>query len=183
MSDELVIKHCSPTLAGLKTANMFSCPYNSQAELKESVRKLNKILSIKGLRVLTLRKTEQNALIYIYRPKKLKADLSNGSAVQKLQNIGYNCKKPEKCICRLIDKLKDSEGFPHEIGFFLGYPPEDVLGFMENGAEKHKCIGCWKVYGDEKQAKKTFAKYKKCTSTFYNQWQNGTSIERLTVTI
>lgn len=183
MSEELVVKHCSPTLAGLKTANMFACHYVSETELKDSVRKLNKSLSCKGLRVLTLRCSNQKALIYIYRPKKLENDLNNYSALEKLQNIGYCCDKPEKCIWQLSEKLKESNDFPHEIGFFLGYPPEDVLGFMENRAENHKCVGCWKVYGDEKQAKKTFAKYKKCTSDYYNQWQNGKSIERLTVTV
>ena len=29
MLEKYLIDHCSPTLASLKTANMFSCPYGS----------------------------------------------------------------------------------------------------------------------------------------------------------
>lgn len=26
MSEELIVSHCSPTMAGLKTGNLFACP-------------------------------------------------------------------------------------------------------------------------------------------------------------
>ena len=86
-----------------------------------------------------------------------------------------------KCICQLARKIRSEAEFPHEIGLFLGYPPEDVCGFMENRACNCKCIGCWKVYGDEAAAKKKFAQYKKCTRIYQDQWAKGTDIERLTV--
>ena len=69
------------------------------------------------------------------------------------------------------------------IGLFLGYPPEDVCGFIENKADACKCVGCWKVYGDEDAAKKLFAKYKKCTDVYCTLFANGRSIERLTVAV
>mgnify|MGYP006917983558 CR=1 FL=1 len=31
MSEEQVVRNCAPTLAGLKTGNLFACPYESQA--------------------------------------------------------------------------------------------------------------------------------------------------------
>ena len=33
-----------------------------------------------------------------------------------------------------MQRLADGGKFPHEIGLFLGYPPEDVSGFIENRA-------------------------------------------------
>ncbi len=39
--------------------------------------------------------------------------------------------------------------FPHEIGLFLGYPPEDVCGYIRNKGKCQKCTGHWQVYGDE----------------------------------
>ena len=57
--------------------------------------------------------------------------------------------------------MKTSESFPHEIGLFLGYPAEDVQGFIRNCAAKPKLVGAWKVYGDAEVAKKKFASYKK----------------------
>ena len=86
-------------------------------------------------------------------------------------------------LFRSSRRLQESGDFPHEIGLFLGYPPEDVRGFIENHAEGYKFVGCWKVYGDEKSAKKQFARYKKCTDVYCSQWANGKSIERLTVAV
>lgn len=33
---------------------------------------------------------------------------------------------------RLAERIQQEPQFPHEIGIFLGYPVEDVLGFIEN---------------------------------------------------
>ena len=75
----------------------------------------------------------------------------------------------------------ESGDFPHEVGLFLSYPPEDVKGFIENRAANAKCTGVWKVYGDERQARQTFAKYKKCTDIYCRSWRAGSSLERLAV--
>ena len=63
----------------------------------------------------------------------------------------------------------------------MGYPPEDVCGFIDNNAACYKCVGYWKVYGDEKAALKTFARYKKCTETYCACLAEGRTIEALTV--
>ena len=48
-------------------------------------------------------------------------------------------------MVELVRRLNGEEAFPHEIGLFLGYPPEDVDAFIKNGAAGEKCIGMWKV--------------------------------------
>lgn len=181
MSEDMILKHCSPTLAGIKTANLFSCEYESPEKLYSEVRELNKRLTSKGLRVLPLKKKGKRALIYVYRPNRLKNDLNDKKARSQLCKCGYCVENTEICIAQLCRRLKECDTFPHEIGFFLGYPPEDVIGFMENKAANAKYVGCWKVYGDVQKAKKTFMIYEKCTSIYYAQWQSGKSIERLTV--
>lgn len=181
MSEEMLVKHCSPTLAGMKTGSMFVCRYDSVNEMRNSVRQWNRTLASKGLRVLPLRFNEELALIYIYRPTKLKQDLTDETACHILRERGYITETPERCIVRLVKRMAEYEVFPHEIGLFLGYPPEDVCGFIENKACNCKCCGCWKVYSDAETAQKTFAKYKKCTEVYCSQYANGKSIERLTV--
>ena len=37
-------------------------------------------------------------------------------------------------------------GFPHEMGVLLGYPVEDVRGFMEQNGQNALYQGYWKVY-------------------------------------
>lgn len=68
------------------------------------------------------------------------------------------------------------EEFPHEIGIFLGYPLGDVIGFIKNAGHNCKCTGCWKVYCNECEAVRTFAKYKKCKDVYMRLWQQGRSV-------
>ena len=181
MSEDYIVRHCAPTLAGIKTASLFTCPFESREALLESIRQLNKRFVSKGLRLLPLRFSDQKALIYLYRPAKLRSDLSHATAEALLRSHGYDTGSCEKCVVHLVKKLRQQEDFPHEIGLFLGYPPEDVHGFIEQGPDLCKCTGCWKVYGDEESAKKKFAQYKKCTRVYWNQWAKAKDIERLTV--
>ena len=181
MSEELIVQHCSPTLAGIKTGNMFSCTFQDEDDMRAALRRWNKLFSKKGLRAIPLRYQNNRALVYIYRPTHLSRDLRDHTACQLLRERGYGTLTPESCLLRLKDRLSHCHEFPHEIGLFLGYPPEDVCGFIDNKASGYKCVGCWKVYGDAEAARKTFAKYKKCTDIYCALLAKGQSIERLTV--
>ena len=181
MSEELVIRHCAPTLAGLKTGNLFSCACASREELTAALCLLNKKLVPKGVRVIPLRLTNDRALIYVYRCSGLKRDLSDAQARALLEENGYMSESADRCVTRLIERIGTGEEFPHEIGLFLSYPPEDVCAFIKNKACDHKCVGCWKVYGDVDAAQRTFARYEKCTRVYAERWRNGRTLERLTV--
>ena len=181
MTEEMLIRHCAPTLAGLKTGSMFPCPLTSRRELLEDIRGWTRRLVPRGLRVLPLRCSETQALIYVFRPKNLKRDLTDQMTISLLKGRGYPDAQMESCLCRLIDRFQAGGEFPHEVGLFLGYPPEDVSGFIEKKACGHKCVGCWKVYGDAAAAKRTFDQYKRCTKIYCSQWKQGMPIERLTV--
>ncbi len=52
MSEEYLVRNCAPTLAGLKTASLFTCPCQDPEALRETLRGLNKRLTPKGLRLL-----------------------------------------------------------------------------------------------------------------------------------
>ena len=180
MADEILIKQCSPTLAGIKTANLFPVDYNTETELIEDLRNLNKRLYSKGISIIPVKYKNHKALIYAYRPGKLKMDLSAPLTQKILFALGYPVNSPQKCIAKLMGKLRTNEAFPHEIGLFLGYPPEDVRGFIEN-KDECKAVGFWKVYTNVEKAETTFNLYRKCFGVYYDCWKNGFNIERLTV--
>ena len=162
MPEELIIEHCSPTLAGIKTGNLFSVKVINEEKLNNEIRELNDSLRDKGLRVIPLKVTHKYALIYIYRPSRLMNDLKDPQASLLLKRMGYTSKSPECCIVELVQRLKCEESFPHEIGLFLDYPPEDVRGFIENRKAKNLvCCGCWKVYCNPERARKIFREYKR----------------------
>lgn len=183
MTEELIIRHCSPTLAGLKTGNMFSYPDPCKESLINEIRKINISLKKKGVRIIPLEKKENKTLLYIYRPNKLQKDLEEETARKILEEHGYKDIRSSSCISKLIKKLKESKDFPHEVGLFLGYPPEDVNGFIKNKAGNSKCVGHWKVYGDKEEATKLFDKYKKCTSIYCQHWKEGETLENLCVAV
>lgn len=181
MSEKLLIEFCSPTLANIKTGNLFSCKYKSVDELRNDISYLNKMVVPKGVRIIPMRYHNNRALIYVFRPSRLCSDFNDIRTSEMLTDMGYNCKNISSCIVMLADKIKKYHNFPHEIGLFLGYPPEDVAGFIENHGSNCKYTGCWKVYGDEKSAIKKFNSYKKCKDIYCHQWNRGASIRQLTV--
>ncbi len=182
MPEELIIEHCSPTLAGIKTGSMFSVKITADADVGKDVRELNRTLCGKGLRVIVLKKTNEYALIYLYRPERLEKDLKDPSAFNILRDKGYDLQNPEKCIVQLVSRLKSGEKFPHEIGLFLGYPPSDVACFMKDPCEGVKCCGCWKAYSEPEKANDTFRKYQKCTELYREMNNKGKSLVQLAVT-
>lgn len=181
MSEDLVIRYCAPTLAGIKTGSLFSCACPCRKKLTKALSSLNRKLVPKGIRIVPLRVRQGRALIYAYRPKALKSDLTGQYARELLLQYDYLPEHLSACVIHLIHRLRSAGEFPHEIGLFLSYPPEDVQGFILNKASNHKFSGCWKVYGDEQAAKSTFEKYNVCSKTYFQQWKQGKSIEQLTV--
>ena len=131
-----MIEHCSPTLASIKTGNLFTYKYESEEELWKSVEGFNECVREKGVSLT---------------------------------------------VERLRIRLAQREDFPHEIGLFLGYPLGDVIGFIKNAGQNCKCVGCWKVYCNECEAIKAFARFKKCTSVYVRLWNQGRSVRQLTV--
>ena len=159
MSDEMFVRCCAPTLAGIKTGSMFSCEYSDREEMTDELRRLNRVLSAGEMCILPLR----------YHDGK--------------EEAGYTGLRYQQCIRRLIRRIGNGNEFPHEIGLFLSYPPEDVRGFIENHAQNYKCIGYWKVYGDEEKARRTFEKYRKCTDSYRRSVKAGHKLAELAVAV
>ena len=184
MSDEMIVEFCSPTLAGIKTGNLFSCEYSDYNQLLKELRRVNGVLSNKGIKAIPIGYLNHRALIYIFRPSFLEKDLCEKDTATLLKQLGYNVDNMTECVRCLSKKLKalkSSKDFPHEIGFFLGYPYEDVKGFIDHKGECSKCIGCWKVYGDVSRAEDTFDRYKKCTCEYISRLKEGMTLEQLAV--
>jgi len=182
ISEELLVRCCAPTLASLKTGSLFTCRAPSRKALHDSIRSVNRRLGRKGLRVIPLRYNNGVGLVYVFRPSQLSKDLTHQTSCRLLSDRGYCCENASKCIMRLIARLNQQQEFPHEIGLFLGYPPEDVDGFI-NRRDECKSCGRWKVYGDVDRAERTFAKYKKCTDVYLKHLAKGSRIEKLTVAV
>ena len=65
MSEEQVVRNCAPTLAGLKTGNLFACPYENREDLLDFLRSLNRGTDSPSLLPYHLSKKKRK-----YRPSK-----------------------------------------------------------------------------------------------------------------
>lgn len=191
MFEQELIEHCSPTLASIKAASLFTYTYKSLKELHVRVTYWNSKMKRKGITfdILSENVGVNKALIYVYRRADLEKILNRDEIRSFLLNHGYliddneivggvNC---ENIILQLKKKFEKLNQFPHEIGIFLGYPIGDVKGFIENHGCNCICTGYWKVYCNEEEAEKTFRKYKKCRDIYMNLWISGRSVMQLTV--
>lgn len=208
-----LVHHCSPTLAGLKPANLFVCREGIEhdadlgacaqnrclgsgpnALAPEPCRFTHELAACRaklepcGVRIEVLARRKTGLLLYVYRPTMLKANLSQPNIARYLQSEGYNPADLSACILKLHRRicgtdlaatLSGSCAFPHEIGFFLGYPYDDVIGFIENQGENCLCSGCWKVYSRQRDAQACFCCYKTCTAAYEDLYAEGVPIDCL----
>jgi hypothetical protein len=181
--EQSLIFHCSPTLASLKMASLFSFDYQTEEELMENLAYWNEEMREKGISLILMRKKKQNALIYVYRRSRLEVILKEREIRRFLQDYGYGEMDLGQSLGHLKERLGNQEGFPHEIGIFLGYPLEDVVGFIRNKGKNFLVSGLWKVYGNREESVKIFGKYKKCTEVYVRMWNSGRSVRQLTVSV
>ncbi|MBR4504991.1 MAG: DUF3793 family protein [Candidatus Methanomethylophilaceae archaeon] len=175
--EERVIRHCAPTLAGIKCGSMFRMRA-SQTEIMAGLRSMNRILRPFDVMAMALRSESDALLVYVFRPKMLSDVLSNPKVGGYLSEYGYrgmDCAGSLRHLrARFIEK-----GMPHEVGIFLGYPLADVEGFMRNGGRSCVCAGCWKSYGDAAEAEIRFRRCRECTRRCMEIYSNGGSLADL----
>lgn len=184
MLDKMLIEHCSPTLGGLKTANLFGLRLSDCETPGAQFVEWNRELKPKGVSIHILSIKRDRALVYVCRTAMLAGDLEKDGVQDFLKGYGYREFSTDRCIDRLMDRLMCLDGFPHEIGLFLGYPLEDVKGFIENAGQNYEYIGEWKVYHDECDTRKRFMKFKKFKEVYTKLFENRNwSVLRLTVAV
>ena len=73
--------------------------------------------------------------------EELEKYLMEPGVYELIQKYGYTDMQVERVLAHLSDRIRGFNrkgmGFPHEIGVFLGYPLDDVKGFIENAGKKY----------------------------------------------
>ncbi len=164
--------HTAPTLLGIKCANLVSISTDA-FDIAYQTAYFNARAKSKGLQCQVLCQCRNKTLVLVYRRPLLEARLAQPEIRHLLRQCGYTDFSLQGSLERLAERMAYSEEFPHEIGVFLGYPLEDVEGFIANRGENFKCCGCWKVYGCPESAKRTFANYEKCRIFLCNKLNQG----------
>ncbi|MGN1182699.1 MAG: DUF3793 family protein [Faecalibacillus sp.] len=175
MSNEFekeLIFYAAPTLSKMKMANLYNVHFYY---LDQYLLYYNHIFNKKDIYLMKFTIQNRN-ILYVYQKRKLDSLYHSRMARKILHSFQYQCLSPESMLQELQKRL-NNQGFPHEIGLFLGYPYQDVLSFI-NG-KKPLFIGYWKVYSHLNQCQKTFLKYEKCTRELYRRLKQGMTIEQI----
>lgn len=173
--EELLAFHCSPVLMNLKASNMISLP-NSD-EVHKLLDFYNKEFAERRIVFKKLCCCHERCLILIYQEERLRNLLKDRGYRAYLTAAGYDSHNSlQEDLAELERRLQTEKCFPHEIGVFLEYPLEDILGFVLNNGCNCKYSGYWKVYGDVDVAKKFFDSYEKCRNMVTEKMNRGYSL-------
>jgi hypothetical protein len=170
-TENMLAAYCAPVLLGKKPAALFTKPdWWEEATVSRALCRY-------GFHTLMLHKADKNPSVFLYSPRLLSETLKHETVCRHLAKIGYAPQDGvESCLDFLAGRFRDSDEFPHEIGFFLGYPPEDVLGFIHHKDQGCKLCGQWKVYSDVDRARGLFAEYERCKQVLLDYIRRGGSI-------
>lgn len=182
--EEALIEHCSPTLAGVKPASPVPLLPQGQRPFRAPVPCAPAAVRRRGLRLVILKGCRRTGsyLLYLYRERDLAEVLGRREHRDFLRAMGYTpWEAPGDCLRQLAARLCLEEEFPHEIGVFLGYPLDDVKGFIRHKGRDYTFCGCWKCYGDPQAARRRFERYRRCTAVLRRRYAEGTPITQLIV--
>lgn len=177
--EALLVNQCAPTLAGMKPASLFRYQGRVPGEARQLAERWARQLAPRGLtlRVLKTCRVTGACMLLLYREDWLRRILAEPSNRRFLEQQGYPADADlPQLLERLSDRLCLEQDYPHEIGLFLGYPLEDVVGFIENRGRNFTCCGYWKAYGDPAAARRRFAQYRRCTETCSRRFRQGATI-------
>ena len=181
--EAVLVRQCAPTLAGMKPGSIFCFHHSSLEASRQKVCQWNKQLEPFGLTVQILleRPGSSSVIVFVYRRDRLEQMLSDDAYQSFLAEAGYERTNLDGLLEQLSYRLRTQPEFPHEIGVFLGYPLQDVIGFIENHGRNFTCCGFWKSYGDPAEMQVCFACYRRCIQTYVAMFEQGIPIERLAV--
>ncbi len=137
-------------IAGVKPANLINildreqtCGRNIASLWAKHHKSVLKNGDVAGL---VLKQKGDRQLVLIYNPDALENVLLRKPVMKALGLLGYDYDNVDQALEHLVERLQGGD-FPHEIGFFLGYPVKDVYGFMGLCELPVAGNGPWKMYG------------------------------------
>lgn len=182
--EEALIEHCAPTLAGVKSAGLFRFSPKEPEQFARQFKTWRASLGRRGISLLVLKRCRRTGsyLLYLYRESALAGELADPQVRAYLAEQGYHAGGSCRDLLRqLAGRLCFQEGFPHEIGLFLGYPLADVEGFIQNKGQGYACCGLWKSYGDPGKARRYFDRCRACTAAYKRRYADGIPLEQMIV--
>lgn len=164
---------CAPVISGIKISNLLTIP-------AKSLRELSAVLKKTELSLRILYPGRERLVILIYRETELKEYLEREEVMAFIYKCGYETSDISKIfpvfVKRYMRYMELKQDFPHELGLFLGYPIEDVEGFIKENGKNYLYSGYWKVYKDAELKIRLFKNYEKVQTEIVRLLYEGLDI-------
>ncbi|GAW67095.1 hypothetical protein GPEL0_01r2748 [Geoanaerobacter pelophilus] len=164
-------------LRGAKPANLV-CLANKRRSCGRNLYLLWKehgsaLIEASGLKVRVLADRGTSVLLLLYSRDALGSLLAQKSVRVILRKAGYAEPDRFEAVLSELEQRVEGEGFPHEIGVFLGYPLKDVVGFMGWAPISFTCQGPWKIFGNPAPSLELAENHRKCRCEMSLQLASG----------
>ena len=161
---------CAPVITGLKISNLLIVARNS-------LERIVAILKGTCISYYILLSSADKVTIFLYSKERLIRYLQMTKVRSYLVKIGYKTETLLSCLhlfqMRYLKYMQNGDSFPHEMGLFLGYPLEDVCGFIENNGKNFLYNGAWKVYANVSAKAALFHRYETAKETLLQLVASG----------
>ncbi len=142
--------HIAGVLFGGKAGELLTIP-GDQCGLgyDRQIKVIEKLSAKWNYSYLPLCRSPESAKIVFFRRKKVSEAVASIPPCILEDKLGYSAEmSPEEFLAEIGRRWNESGKIPHEIGVALGYPTEDVLGYM--GLLPLECRGTcgWRIYGN-----------------------------------
>ena len=164
---------CAPVIAGIKISNLLTIPANRLKELSAILKKTT-------LSFRVIYPGRERLVILVYKEEELRKYLVSEEVEGFISGLGYKTSDISEMfpifVRRYIRYMEIKKDFPHELGLFLGYPVEDVEGFIRHNGKNYLYSGYWKVYKDAETKIKLFKNYEKVQTEIVRMLYEGIDI-------
>ena len=165
-----LVRQAGLVIMGAKPAAVFGFharAWRRATDPRRRTRLLRQLLSVyasrlaeDGVRLAWLAERPSGPMLLAWRPDRVTSLLADARSRALLGRSGLPDTDADALTSALVARLRahyaGRGAFPYEVGLVLGYPVEDVEGFMADGGRNAVACGRWKVYGDPALARRRF---------------------------
>jgi hypothetical protein len=165
---------CAPLITGLKVSNLLNIR-------REDFLSMQEIVKHSQLSWYLLFETEAKITVLLFHRDSLENYLEKRQVREMFKQAGYvNLSLGgvlKEFSIRYREYMETKNDFPHEMGLLLGYPTEDVKGFITHQGDACLCVGYWKVYAHKERKLKIFEGFEKAKERLIQLLSCGVSMK------
>lgn len=165
---------CAPLITGLKISNLLNIS-------REDFPQMQQIVKDSHISCYILLENARKMTVLLYQRESLESYLEQPGVKKLLEEAGYISFSLREVLAEFCARYQSYRGnktdFPHEMGLLLGYPVEDVEGFIKNKGNHSLCTGYWKVYENQDRKQKLFESFENAKESLIQLLSCGVSME------